>query len=149
MVAFFVAAGLCSVFVCACECATCPTAHEATGVVVPMKGWQQPTAICLEPYFGVSMSAGSQDHLLSLQAMQLPGPDDSLLLTDLHGIEHFWLLPAAVKPYLSHGTVPRMGDEGSAAPQMFGSFIHGIVLRTLRAKILIALEASETSQTLP
>ena len=53
MVAFFVAAGLCSVFVCACECATCPTAHEATGVVVPMKGWQQPTAICLEPYFGV------------------------------------------------------------------------------------------------
>ena len=123
--------------------------HTKQQGLVPMKGWQQPTAICLEPYFGVSMSAGSQDHLLSLQAMQLPGPDDSLLLTDLDGIENFWLLPAAVKPYLSHGTVPRMGDEGSAAPQMFGSFIHGIVLRTLRAKLLIALEASETSQTLP
>ena len=117
--------------------------------LVPMKGWQQPTAICLEPYFGVSMSAGSQDHLLSLQAMQLPGPDDSLLLTDLDGIENFWLLPAAVKPYLSHGIVRRMGDEGSAAPQTLVSFIHGIVLRTLRAKILIPLEASETSQTLP
>ena len=47
---------------------------------------------------------------------KLGRPTDSIVMEDVYSIHNFWALPAAVKPYLSHGAVPKTDDEGLAAP---------------------------------
>ena len=60
-------------------------------------------------------AAGSLSVAMAADACDTPDMPDkgnSILLTDLPGIENFWVLPSNVTPYLAHGTVPETVGGG-------------------------------------